>query len=75
MNKTYIDVECCCMEDGSVIPQKVIWNDGRKWKITRVVYSCASYNGEFEGIRYTVIIRGAEKYIYRIGSQWYVESG
>jgi hypothetical protein len=27
---------------------------------------------EFEGIRYTVLIGSAEKYIYRIGTKWYV---
>ena len=28
---------------------------------------------EFEGIRYTVLIGSAEKYIYRTGNRWYVE--
>lgn len=30
-------------------------------------------NNEYEGIRYTVIIGSAEKYIYQDGSRWYVE--
>ena len=28
---------------------------------------------EYEGIRYTVLIGSAEKYLYRIGGKWYVE--
>jgi hypothetical protein len=36
----------------------------------RVILSCKSLEGEFEGIRYTVYIGSAEKYIYRVGHTW-----
>lgn len=75
MNRTYVRVECLHLEDGIAMPQKIIWMDGREWNITRVVYSCAASDGEFEGIRYTVLIGSAEKYLYQLGSRWYVESG
>lgn len=75
MKKTFVEVDCHCREDGAVVPRSITWRDGRKWSIDRVVHSCASYNGEFEGIRYTIIIGSAEKYLYRLGSQWYVDSG
>ena len=75
MNTTILKVDCAMNENGQVIPKRITWKDGRKWNIDRVVHSCASYDGEFEGIRYTVIIGSAEKYIYRLGSKWYVDSG
>ena len=75
MKKTYVKVECQCSEDGAVIPKTIIWHDGRRWTVDRVIHSCASYNGEFEGIRYTVKIGSAEKNIYRLGSMWYVDTG
>lgn len=75
MNKTNINVQCGLNTNGTVVPKRIIWRDGRKWDITRVVHACASYDGEFDGIRYTVLIDSAEKYLYRIGAQWYVDSG
>ena len=75
MKKTIVKVECGLNESGSVVPKSITWHDGRKWDIARVVHSCASDDGEFEGIRYTVLIGSAEKYLYRLGSQWYVDSG
>ena len=75
MKKTFVEVDCHCREDGAVVPKSITWRDGRKWDIERVVHTCSSCNGEFEGIRYTIIIGSAEKYLYRLGSQWYVNSG
>ena len=75
MNKTIVKVETGLNANGLVVPVSITWHDGRKWQIARVIHSCASYIGEFEGIRYTVIIGSAEKYLYRLGSQWYVDSG
>ena len=65
-----VDVER--QERGEVIPLTVSWQDGRIWNIDRVLHSCISHDGEYEGIRYTVIIGSAEKYIYRAGHAWYV---
>ncbi len=72
MKRTYVRVECLHLEDGVAVPKKVIWRDGREWEIKRVVHSCTSMDGQFEGIRYTIIIGHAEKYIYQLGSKWYV---
>ena len=35
-------------------------------------YYSTSPAGEYEGIRYTVLIGSAEKYIYRVKNSWYV---
>lgn len=75
MRRTYVEVECLHLENGTVVPKSLTWRDGRVWKITRVVHCCSASDHEFEGIRYTVLIGRAEKYLYQLGSRWYVESG
>ena len=72
MKKVYVQVDSERLESGEIVPRTISWQDGRIWDITRVTHSCASLNGEYEGIRYTVIIGNAEKYIYRAGHAWYV---
>ena len=72
MNKVFVQVDSRRLESGEVVPLTIAWEDGRVWNIDRVLHSCSSLDGEFEGIRYTVIIGSAEKYIYRAGHAWYV---
>lgn len=72
LNKIYVQVDSERLESGEVVPLSLAWADGRVWSIDRVIHSCVSPDGEYEGIRYTVIIGSAEKYIYRAGHAWYV---
>lgn len=73
MNKTYVEVCCRSLDNGVVLPSEIIWKDGRCWSIDRVLHSCTASENEFEGIRYTVLIGSAEKYLYQLGKRWYVE--
>ncbi len=72
MKKVFVQVDSNRLENGEVVPQTISWADGRVWDIDRVIHSCGSLDGEYEGIRYTVIIGSEEKYIYRVGHSWYV---
>ena len=58
--------------DGIAAPTAIIWNYGRRWKIRKVLHTCTAFSHQFEGIRYTVMIGCAVKYLYREGQQWYV---
>jgi len=75
LGKVFVKVSCTHLEDGTVVPQRIGWRDGREWEISRVVHSCQSSDRKYEGIRYTILIGSAEKYLYQLGSRWYVESG
>ena len=75
MNKIPVDVEVEVRRDGEQIPKAVIWSDGRRFAISRVVYHGMSSSNEYEGSRYTVIIGSAEKYLYQLDARWYVDSG
>ena len=72
LKKIEINVETLLDENGNVVPYRVIWNDGRSWKIDALISRQTSRTNEFLGVRYTVMLAGKEKNIYRIGSQWYV---
>ena len=72
MKKELITVKADRQPDGLLLPKAVLWKDGRRFEISRVLFYSASPTGEYEGIRYTVIIGSAEKYIYRVNHKWYV---
>ena len=72
MKKVYVQVDSERLDSGEILPVRITWHDGRDCNIDRVIHSCASLDGEYEGIRYTVYIGSAEKYIYRAGHAWYV---
>ena len=67
MKKVYVQVDSERLDSGEILPVRITWHDGRVWNIDRVIHSC-----DFKGIRYTVLIGSAEKYIYRAGHAWYV---
>ena len=73
MEKLFVDVNCDHHADGTLQPRQIKWADGRTWDIRRILYVTEPVENEFEGIRYTVLIGSAEKYIYRTGNRWYVE--
>ena len=73
MDKKYVEVRYDKSGNGRYIPRSILWEDGRLWKIDRVLHACRSIDGEYKGTRYTVIIGTSEKYLYRDGDTWYVE--
>ena len=72
MEKVFVQVDSEKRENGDIIPKTITWVDGRAWNIDRVIHSCASLDGEYEGIRYTIFIGSAERYLYKAGHAWYV---
>ena len=72
MEKIFVQVDSEKRANGDVIPKTITWVDGRAWNIDRVIHSCASLDGEYEGIRYTIFIGSAERYLYKAGHAWYV---
>lgn len=72
LNKVYVNVDYQVLAGGAVRPTQIHWHDGRTWNIKQTLHTCTS-EGDFEGIRYTVLIGSAEKYLYRVGNKWYVE--
>lgn len=73
MHKHYVHIETHVDTDGVITPTCIRWDDGRVLAIDKVLHTCAATHNEFEGIRYTVKINRAEKYLFREGQRWYVD--
>lgn len=83
--KIYVEVIAAFDSDGSLLPLTIVWEDGRKFEIDKVleVRQAAAMKAGGQGDRYTIQVRGKNRYLYfernpRIsGSQlgrWFVET-
>ncbi len=72
MRKKYVSVSAEVEEDGVIRPLRILWDDGRQWEVTKVLHTCTPSHHEFEGVRYTIKVGRAMKYLYRDGPRWYV---
>ncbi len=75
--KKYIDLVAHFSADGRLTPLYLVWEDGSKYEIDRVldVRRAASLRAGGYGIRYTVKIRGKERYLFFEDTRWFVEEG
>ena len=74
--KIYIGVLAVTQPDGSIVPLRLIWPDGRNWEIDRVldVRPAASLKAGGAGIRYTCRIRNHQTYLFQEENKWFVEA-
>ncbi len=72
MKLTEVKVECV-REDGLLVPKTLIWKDGTRYEITKVLFHAFSDDGEYEGNRYTVSFNGAERYLYLKEDHWFIQ--
>ena len=72
MGRLYVTVNCDQTAEGEIIPRVIKWNEKKSSTIRKILHTCTSPT-EFEGIRYTILIGSAEKYLYKAGDKWYVE--
>ena len=76
LRKKYVGVEAYFREDGTILPSKVNWEDGRVYPIDKVldIRPAASLKAGGAGIRYTCRIAGRVKYIWVEETRWFVEA-
>ncbi|MGI6736317.1 MAG: hypothetical protein ACOX41_03260 [Anaerovoracaceae bacterium] len=75
--KVYVDVEVTHHRDGTAHPDVIIFEDGVKYEVDRVTRCCraASTRAGGTGLRYTVMVRGTEAYLFDEGNgRWFVEA-
>lgn len=82
--KQYITVRVEFTDDGILFPRSLLWTDGQEYPIDRVkdICSAPALKAGGQGDRYTVMIRGRERYLFfehnpdpcdaRLG-KWFVE--
>ncbi|MBR2909901.1 MAG: hypothetical protein IKC11_06150 [Clostridia bacterium] len=71
----YISVIAKMSSTGKVSPLSIIWEDGREFSIDKII-DCrpkASTKGGGKGLRYTVKIKGQEKYLFLNEYLWFIE--
>lgn len=75
-HKAYVSVNVDVDEEGCVHPRYIRWENGLIFQIDQILYKCraASKKVGGGGIRYTVLIRGRESYLFQEGSKWFVEA-
>ncbi len=73
--KRYVSVEARFDEDGRVMPTAVIWENGQRFPIDRVmnVRRAASLKTGGDGMRYTVRIGENVTYLFFEDPRWFVE--
>lgn len=76
MRKAYVGVNVEWTLEGKIIPKVIIWEDGRKFVIDRIldVRPAASLKVGGVGIRYTIRVRGKETFLFRSQYRWFVEA-
>ena len=73
--KVYVGVKVQVDSEGNAKLVSIIWENGEEYLIDRVKYKipAASLKVGGRGIRYTVIIKGAERHLYDEEGKWFVE--
>ena len=75
VKKTYVSVRAYFNKEGMLSPEVIIWEDGREFRVDRVLEMrpSASLKSGGCGTRYTCRIRGREVYLFIDGKKWFVE--
>jgi hypothetical protein len=75
MRKVYVSVICEYDIDGRITPREILWPDGWKFEIDKIlnIRKAASLSAGGCGIRYTVRIEGRERHLFLEEGRWFVE--
>lgn len=74
--KVIVEVIGLFTKDGQFRPQRMVWEDGTTYEIDRIkqVARRAALKVGGTGLRYTVMILGKERYLFREDDIWFVEA-
>lgn len=74
-NKEYVDVLVLINKEGKKRPLGLIWKDGRRFLIGRILDVCpaASLKAGGAGIRYTCEVNGQAAFLFDEEGRWFVE--
>ena len=74
--KVYVGVESYTDEAGHTLPRQIIWEDGRRFEIQKVLDErrAASLRAGGNGVRYTCLINGQTAFLFFEGPRWFVDA-
>lgn len=63
------------LDSGNIIPLEIVWEDGRIFKIDKILdkRKASSTKGGGAGIRYTIRIGNNERYLFLDEYIWFIE--
>lgn len=63
------------LDSGNIVPLEIVWEDGRIYKIDKILdkRKTASTKGGGAGIRYTIRIGTNERYLFLDEYIWFIE--
>ena len=74
--KAYVSVNLDVDKEGALHPRLIRWENGLVFRIDEILYKCRASSNKVGGggIRYTVLIRGKESFLFQEGNRWFVEA-
>ena len=74
--KVYVEVQLTVSPEGDIRPNTIKFEDGTVYEIDRLKHRCRAHATKVggTGIRYTVVIRGQETYLFEDDGKWFVEA-
>ena len=74
--KAYVSVNLDVDKEGVFYPRLIRWDNGLVFQIDQILYKCRASSKKVGGggIRYTVMIKGKETFLFREGEKWVVEA-
>ena len=82
--KVYVAVKADFSEEGIMLPRAIIWEDGKKFEIDRIIdiRQAPALKAGGQGDRYTIMVRGHQSYLFferstnltgNVIGRWFVE--
>lgn len=73
--KKYVEVIVKFDIDGKMTPLSIVWEDGQKYEIDRITdcIRAATLKSGGQGMRYTCIFSGHQRYLFFDDIRWFVE--
>ena len=73
--KVYVKVISETDECGNIKPITIVWENGKKYNIDKVVDVRRAYASKVggTGIRYSIMVCGKQTYLYNDDGKWFVE--
>lgn len=74
--KAYVFVNADIDKEGDIHPRFIRWDNGLVYQIEKILYKCRAVSEKVGGggIRYTILIKGHQSYLFHEGTKWFVEA-
>ena len=74
--KAYVSVNLDVDKEGVLYPRFIRWDNDLIFQIDQILYKCRASSKKVSGggIRYTVLIKGRESFLFHEGNKWFVEA-